>query len=68
MRLAIDFDQENLAVLDTLDLGLLLLTVLEVDAGQALELEFGRHVADSGGEGCSGSRKCSEGLDDAGTE
>ena len=68
MRLAIDFDQENFAVLDTLDLSLLLLTVLQVDAGQALELEFGRHDAESGGEGCSGSWKCSDGLIDAGTE
>lgn len=38
-------DKQDLAALDAFDLILSLLAVLEVDAGQALELVFGSHAA-----------------------
>jgi hypothetical protein len=43
-------DKQDLAALNAFDLILSLLTVLEVDAGQALELVFGGHVAEGAGE------------------
>jgi len=48
--LAIDLEQKDLSTLDTLDFNLLLLTVLQVNAGQVLELEFLSHVSDTCGE------------------
>jgi hypothetical protein len=39
------FDKQDLAALDAFDFILSLLTVLEVDAGQALELVLGGHAA-----------------------
>jgi hypothetical protein len=43
-------DKQDFAALDAFDLILSLLAVLEVDAGQALELVFGGHIAESAGE------------------
>ena len=52
-------DEQDLAALDALDLILSLLAVFEVDAGQALELVFGGHVAESVGEmGSLGVQVC----------
>ena len=50
MNLILDLGKKDLAPLDAIDLILLLLTVLEVDAGQALELVLGRHAACGAGE------------------
>lgn len=45
MYLIPDLGQQNLSSLDAINLNLLLLTILQVDAGQALELVFGSHGA-----------------------
>jgi hypothetical protein len=46
VKAILGLDEQDLAALNTLDLILSLLAVLEVDAGQALELVFGGHIAD----------------------
>ena len=43
-----DLGQQDLATLNAVDLDLLLLTILQVDAGKALELVFGSHGAQCG--------------------
>jgi hypothetical protein len=45
VNLAIDLGQQDLSALDAINLNLLLLTVLQVDARKALELVFGSHGA-----------------------
>ena len=45
MHLISDLGQQNLASFDAINLDLLLLTILQVNAGQALELVFGSHGA-----------------------
>ena len=50
VKAILGLDEQDLAALDAFDLILSLLAVLEVDAGQALELVFGGHVAESAGE------------------
>lgn len=52
MNLIPDLGKEDLASLDSLHLNLLLLTILQVDAGQALELVFGSHGSDACRESC----------------
>lgn len=46
----LSLDKQDLAALDAFDLVLSLLAILEVDAGQALELVFGSHGAEGAGE------------------
>jgi hypothetical protein len=53
MKAILGLDEQDLAALNTLDLILSLLAVLEVDAGQALELVFTSHLAEGAGEVCS---------------
>ena len=53
MYLILVLKEEHLSTFNALNLTLLLLTILEVYACQALELEFGSHVADACGESCS---------------
>lgn len=43
-------DKQHLAALDALDFTFLLLSVLQVDTGKALQLELGRHDACIGRE------------------
>lgn len=50
VKAILGLDEQDLAALDAFDLILSLLAVLEVDAGQALELVFGSHVAEGAGE------------------
>lgn len=50
MKAILGLDEQDLTTLNAFDLVLGLLAVLEVDAGQALELVFGRHVAKGVGE------------------
>lgn len=52
MNLILVLDQQHLSALNALDFDLLFLAILKVDLGQILELEFGSHAADGGGEGC----------------
>jgi hypothetical protein len=62
----LSLDKQDLAALDAFDFILSLLTVLEVDAGQALELVFGGHAAYGMGEvsslGVQISRQLCNGL------
>lgn len=53
VKAILGLDEQDLAALDAFDLIFSLLAVLEVDGGQALELVFGGHVAESAGEGSS---------------
>jgi hypothetical protein len=50
VKAILGLDEQDLAALDAFDLILSLLAVLEVDAGQALELVFGGHGAEGAGE------------------
>lgn len=43
--LVLDLGQQDLSTLNAIDLNLLLLTILEVNARKALELVFGSHGA-----------------------
>ena len=43
--LVLDLGQQDLSALNAVDLDLLLLTILQVDAGKPLELVFGSHGA-----------------------
>jgi hypothetical protein len=43
--LVLDLGQQDLSTLDAIDLDLLLLTILQVNAGKPLELVFGSHGA-----------------------
>lgn len=54
-----DLGQEHLAAFNTLNLAFLLLAILQVDAGQALELEFSSHIAKTGGEESRSVCSCS---------
>lgn len=45
VNLVLDLGQQDLSALNAVDLDLLLLAILQVDAGQALELVFGSHGA-----------------------
>jgi hypothetical protein len=45
VKTILSLDKQDLAALNAFDFILSLLTVLEVDAGQALELVFGGHAA-----------------------
>lgn len=55
VQLVLDLDKQHLATFDALDFCFLLLPILQINAGQVLELEFGRHVADASGEGGLGN-------------
>lgn len=50
METILSLDEEDLAALNAFDLVLGLLAILEVDAGQVLELELGRHDAYGAGK------------------
>lgn len=43
--LVLDLGQQDLSALDAVNFDLLLLTILQVDAGKPLELVFGSHGA-----------------------
>lgn len=50
MESILSLDKQDLTALNAFDLVLSLLAILEVDAGQAFELVFRRHAAESVGE------------------
>jgi len=45
VNLVFDLGKQDLSALNAVDLDLLLLTILQVDAGKPLELVFGSHGA-----------------------
>lgn len=59
VKAILGLDEQDLAALNAFDLILSLLAVLEVDAGQALELVFSGHLVESAGEmGSLGVQMC----------